>query len=116
VILVARLDDASTGIECVTARKGRAMEIFLLTILAALALIIAAYAHKMIPLFTKRGSKVVITRAILILVGIGFGLTGMAYVQGAILQALVFLINFGIVHIPAAIVLFVKSRRGEPRS
>lgn len=92
------------------------MEIPLMALLAALLLVIVAYVQKQIPAFTKGGAKIALARALLMLVGIGFGLTVALYVQGTLLQLLAFLVGFGIVHVPAAIILFVKGRRGEGKS
>lgn len=92
------------------------MEILLSALLAALLLTAAFYAHKQLPLFTKSHARVRLARTMLVLVGIGFGWTLAVWVQGATLQLLTFLIGFGMVHVPAAIILFVKGRRGEGKS
>jgi len=84
--------------------------------LALLLLAAAAYAQKQIPVFTKGRTNIRIARAILILVGIAFGLTAAAYVRSDLPKLLAFAIGFGIVHVPAAIVLFIKGKRGEGKS
>lgn len=92
------------------------MNIVLQTMLALLLLTVAAYVHRQIPVFTKGRPKKLIAHAILIVVGIAFGLTRSTYTVGYLPQAMAFLVGFGLVHLPAAILLFIKSRRGEGRS
>jgi hypothetical protein len=92
------------------------MEIFLQVILALLLIAAAVYVHKQIPVFTKGRTNRIVARTILIAVGIAFGLTGTGYVTGQLSPVLTFLIGFGLVHMPAAIVLFIKGKRGEGKS
>lgn len=75
-----------------------------------------AYVHKELPAFTQGAAKIITARLVLVLVGIAFGITGALYVEGRLPQLASFLIGFGLVHLPAAIVLFVKRKRGEGRS
>jgi hypothetical protein len=51
-----------------------------------------------------------------VLVGVAFGLLGTADFKERSLQLLAFVIGFGLVHLPAAVILFVKGRRGAGRS
>jgi hypothetical protein len=92
------------------------MEMALQAILALLLVTAAGYVQRRIPVFTKGRGKTLMTRAILLLGGIGFGLTSAAYVSGYLPQLLAFLIGFGLVHMPAAVILFIKSKRGEGKS
>lgn len=92
------------------------MEILLQVVLALLLLTAAGYVQVQVPVFTKGSTRIMVTRTILVLVGIGFGLTAAAYVIGGLTQVLIFLIGFGLVHVPAAIILFVKGKRGEGKS
>jgi hypothetical protein len=92
------------------------MEILLQGILALLLLMAAAYAHRQIPVYTKGRTRIIIARAILLLAGTGFGMTGAAYAYGRLPQLIAFLIGFGMVHIPAAIILFIKNKRGAEKS
>ncbi len=92
------------------------MEVMLQVILALLLLTMAVYAQRQIPVYTAGRNKILVTRLILIGVGIAFGLTGAAYMPGQLMKVLTFLIGFGLVHFPAAVVLYVKSKRGEGRS
>lgn len=92
------------------------MNIVLQTILALLLITAAVYAHRQIPVFTKGRGRKLIAHGVLILVGIGFGLTRAAYAVGYLPQTMTFLVGFGLVHLPAAIILFIKSKRGEGKS
>lgn len=92
------------------------MNIVLQTLLALLLLAAAAYVHRQIPVFTKGRGKKLVAHAVLVLVGIAFGLTNTAYAVGDLPRAVTFLVGFGLVHLPAAIILFIKSRRGEGKS
>lgn len=97
-------------------KNSHSMEILLQAMLAILLLTIAGYAQTQLPAYTKGGAKLMMARTILVLVGIGFGLTSAAYADGRLPQLLVFLIGFGTVHVPAAVILFIKGRRGEGKS
>lgn len=92
------------------------MDMLLLSLAALLLVGTAVYVQARIPAFTEGAAKVVTARALLALVGIGFGMTAAAYVAGGPPQVLAFLTGFGLVHVPAAIILFVKGRRGEGKS
>jgi hypothetical protein len=92
------------------------MDIFIGAILAITTLIAAAYAHKRIPAFTNTRRKVIFTRLVLVLIGAAFGAVSSLYVAGTLQQLLTFLAAFGMVHVPAAVILLVKSKRGEHRS
>lgn len=91
------------------------MEIF--GLLAALVCIaVAAYAQLKIPAFTDSVGKTVFIRLLLIIVGAAFGIVSSLYVTGTPQKLFSFFTSFGMVHMPAAVILFVKERRGETRS
>lgn len=92
------------------------MEILLQSVLALLMLIVVFYAHARVPAFSRGSANVAITRVVLILVGFGFGLTAANYASHRIAALVAFVIGFGLVHTPAAIILFLKGRRGEGKS
>lgn len=92
------------------------MEILMQAIFALLLLTAAGYVHRQIPAYTKGRSRIIVARTILVAVGIAFGLTAAVYVAGYMPKLLTFLIGFGVVHVPAAIVLFIKGKRGEGKS
>lgn len=92
------------------------MDIFIGLIVAIATLIAAAYVHRRIPAFTNSRNKVIFTRLILIVVGTAFGAVSSQYVTGTLQQLLIFIGAFGMVHVPAAVILMVKAKRGERRS
>lgn len=86
----------------------------LMTMLLAVVFLVAAgYAHYRLPLHTAGAVKLSVTRGVLIVVGIVFGYVNAAASgsQGA-LALMMFLIGFGVVHVPAAVILFLKHQRG----
>lgn len=86
-------------------------------VLAALLLALAGYAQYRIGHHTATRSKALLTRAVLALVGIALGYVGAAtYPEDRVAVLLAFLAGFGVVHAPAAVILFVKRARGEGRS
>jgi hypothetical protein len=93
------------------------MSLFLMTLAAVVLLALAAYAHYSIPAFTAGSHKVLLTRAILVVLGIALGSVSAAINSSDPLLALLsFLVGFGVVHFPAALILFFKHGRGEGKS
>jgi hypothetical protein len=89
----------------------------LAAIAAALALAAALYVQLRLPLFTAGAAKLTAARTILFAVGMGCGYVGaQMYREPAAASVLAFLIGFGVVHLPAAGILFLKGQRGEGRS
>jgi hypothetical protein len=74
---------------------------------AAMLLWTAAYAQLRIARYTASARAAAATRALLAAVGIAFGYVCVR-IAGSIAPALVFATAFGIVHVPAAIILFLK--------
>jgi uncharacterized membrane protein len=92
------------------------MDAAIMFIAAAILMAIAAYAQYHIRFHTV-ASRIAMLRAVLALVGIAFGYTVTAVSGAQGLTALfAFLAGFGIVHGPAAIILFFKRLRREGRS
>lgn len=93
------------------------MELVLMTVLALLLMTVAGYAQYRIPFYTAGAARTALTRGVLIVIGIAFGYVGAASAgaQGTV-ALLLFLIGFGLVHAPAAIILFVKRGRGAGKS
>lgn len=86
---------------------------YLLTgLLAAVPLLIAAYAHGLLGRVAKSRKELWTSRLLLLGVGSVFGLVmAFYYLEVSGLQRLlVFLGSFGITHVPAAAILFIKSR------
>ena len=93
------------------------MELLVTTVLAALLMTGAGYAQYRIPFHTEGTTRIAITRGVLAVVGLAFGYVGAtaAGVQGG-LAVLLFLIGFGLVHAPAAVILFIKRGAGAGKS
>jgi hypothetical protein len=81
--------------------------------LAALAA--AAYAQWRIPFHTATPRHALITRLMLLIVGVAFGVAvATAYNRtSGWLSLLAFLLGFGAVHVPAAAILFLKRQRAK---
>ena len=90
-----------------------AMNVLFYVVTAATLLALAMWVHWQVPAYTARGSNIVFTRAILVVVGIGFGAVSASHAQFPLLT---FLVAFGFVHLPAAIILFVKRHMHAGRS
>ncbi|MGQ0652182.1 MAG: hypothetical protein ACT4P4_07950 [Betaproteobacteria bacterium] len=84
---------------------------------AAVLIALAAYAQIHIPDHTAKRSNTVLVRSLLAIVGAALGgLAAAADRDSGVPAPLLFLAGFGLVHAPAAIILFVKRLRGEGRS
>ena len=93
------------------------MNVFLMILGASLMAAIAAYAQYHVARHTAGERKVVLTRGVLIAVGFAFGcLSAVSFPRDPLLQFLAFVIGFGVVHFPAAFILFVKHERGTGKS
>jgi len=89
----------------------------LLIVLAAVALVAAAgYAQYQIPRYTAGNGRVWFLRGVLVVVGLLFGHASARYATDPGLAFLGFLIGFGAVHLPAALILFLKHERGAAKS
>jgi hypothetical protein len=92
------------------------MSAFPMALTAAVLLALAAYAQYAIPAHTLAG-RVRLTRATLAGIGIAFGFAmTLGYPDDPGLASLAFLVGFGMVHFPAALILFFKHYRGEGKS
>ena len=98
-------------------RGGRLGMTLLLLLAAVLAAVVTAYAQARIPDFTRGGSKATMTRVILGLVGLAVGYLGLLeYPNDPLAGALSFIVGVGVVHTPAAIILFLKAQRRSGKS
>jgi hypothetical protein len=89
----------------------------MLVVAAALLVVVAAYAQWQVPKFVRGTTKAWLTRLFLagLWLAVGYAMVPKTGVLTADSIAL-FLIGFAIVSVPAAIVLFLKSLRGESLS
>jgi hypothetical protein len=86
-------------------------------ILAALAMTAAGYAQLHVPRYTATRQGILLTRAVLLVMGIAFGyVSAQTYAGDRSLALLAFLIGFGAVHVPAAIILLIKHARGSGKT
>jgi hypothetical protein len=88
-----------------------------LVVMAALAALVALYAQAHVPDFTAGTAKAMLTRTLLAGVGLALGfVAASAYPTDRLAGLLSFIIGFGIVHVPAAVILFIKGQRRAGRS
>ena len=77
----------------------------------------AAYAQIRIARYTAGRGMVMLARAVLIVTGIAFGyVSATLYPLDPVHALLNFLIGFGVVHFPAAFILFLKYARHTGKS
>ena len=92
------------------------MEIVFLTFSAGVMVAAAAYAHHLVSRHIGHPQKLLLTRALLLLTGLAFGFVwAMNYPADPFLALLAFLVGLGAVHVPAAIMLFLRYGRGRAR-
>lgn len=89
-----------------------------LLLMAALTVAAAVYTQVRLPRLAASRNQAWVARAVLAVVGLGFGWATLIKTgQGAspAMQATVFLAAFGLVHVPAAIILLLKTwQRSDP--
>jgi hypothetical protein len=86
-----------------------------LGVVAVLLLPVVAYAQYRISRHTQGAAKALVARGILIVVGAAFGyVASRNYPDDG--RLLVFLCGLGVVHLPAAVILFLKHQRGSGKS
>lgn len=93
------------------------METISLGLTAVPLLGLAAYAQFRIPRHTAGRGKVWFTRLMLAAIGVAFGaVTAVLYPVDPANMLLAFLVGFGAVHFPAALILFFKSASHAQKS
>jgi tellurite resistance protein TehA-like permease len=93
------------------------MDLIVILPLCGVLIAAALYAHICIPRFTAGRRKATAAHAILVVVGIAAGAVGaLIYRAEPLLALLSMLIGFGMVHVPAAIILFLKQQRHSGKS
>jgi len=88
----------------------------LLFVAAVAAMAAAGYAQHRIPRHTAGRRRLWFLRAVLFVVGLALGHLSSSPLSDPFLALLAFLIGFGEVHVPAAIILFIKQERGAAKS
>lgn len=84
-------------------------------LILAITISATVYAHYRLPFHTPNRTQLWATRLLLIAIGMAFG-WAMSDVYTDVQEGaavLVFLSAFGVVHIPAAIILWIKRKRKE---
>ena len=93
------------------------MSLIALFLLAIAALLIASYAQLHISQFTAGAPSAVLSRAILIAVGVAFGwVAAVNFASEPTRAMLALIIGLGAVHFPAAFILFVKAARNSGKT
>jgi len=90
--------------------------IFLAALATAALLVVAGYAQYRVPFHTVGRARILATRGLLIVVGVAFGYVTSRYAETPLGMWLALFAGFGAVHVPAAIILFVKRARGSGKS
>jgi uncharacterized membrane protein YjdF len=88
------------------------MQIAALLLLTFITLAAAAYTHYRVPYHTRNARNRWFVHLLLIIVGIAFGwVNSQRYQVTGLWELLVFLSSFGVIHIPAAAILFIKRQQ-----
>lgn len=76
-----------------------------------------AYTHVRLPRHTATPNQVLFTRVLLVAVGVAAGWVGARYAapHGQTMEVMAFIAAFGLVHLPAAFILYSKRLRGVSR-
>lgn len=85
-------------------------------LLAAMPLLAATvYVHYRVRVHAESTLSAWLLRALLAAVGLAFGYLGVLWTlnAGAAAQCAAFLFGFGVAHVPAFFVLYIKRQRGE---
>lgn len=91
------------------------MEVMLVVILAAPLIAAAAYVHHRLPIHTRHSGATWLLRMLLVGVGIGLGYLGAVWMSdhSFAMRWAAFLFGFGLAHVPAFFILYMKRQRGE---
>lgn len=88
------------------------MQIILMFLLTIATLAAALYAHHRTPYHTPTPQSRWFVHIFLGLLGLAFGwVTSQLYPVSGLMKVLIFLCSFGIVHVPAAAILFIKRQQ-----
>lgn len=84
---------------------------------AAVLVAIAAYAQWQIPHFVLQESRSLALRLLLVFLGVAVGvMMGRTWPGPGPVPPAMFFVGFGLVHVPAALILYLKRQRGEGRT
>ena len=93
------------------------MHVVTMIVAAALVLAASIYAQLQIPRYTASPRAALLMRAGLIVLGLVFGYVAADnFGEAGVFPLLTFLIGFGAVHVPAALILFIKRAGGTGKS
>jgi len=88
-----------------------------MVLVGALVLAATLYAQHQIPRYTASPRAALLMRAGLIVLGLVFGYVAADnFGEAGVFPLLTFLIGFGAVHVPAALILFIKRAGGTGKS
>ena len=90
------------------------MEWISVLLMALFSLAAAIYTQYRLPFLTATRSQAWWARAILMITGVAFGLVAVKQISGvesSLMQLLIFVAAWGLVHVPAAIMLFLKQQQ-----
>lgn len=88
------------------------MQTVAMLMMAVLTLSAAVYVHYRVRFHTANSKNRWFVHGLLMIIGIGFGwVNGQQYPVTGLMWALVFLSSFGVVHVPAAAILFIKRQQ-----
>lgn len=89
------------------------MDLISLLLMAGLSVAAAIYTHSRLPFLTTP-TQAGWARAILMLTGLAFGFVAVQQIghnESGLMQLLIFVAAWGLVHVPAAIILFLKQQQ-----
>ena len=90
------------------------MEWISVLLMAGISSAAAIYTQSRLPFLTATRKQAGWARAILMVTGVVFGLVAMMQIGGhesGLMQLLIFVAAWGVVHVPAAIILFLKQQQ-----
>lgn len=91
------------------------MLLIITAILALLAMAAMIYVQYRLPVHTRNSGETWLLRVLLAITGIGLGWLCLLWFAGIPegVRWIAFLLGFGVAHVPAFFVLYIKRKRGE---
>lgn len=92
------------------------MDLISVLLMTGLSVAAAIYTHYRLPFLTATRTQAAWARAILMLTGVAFGFVAVWQIgsnESGLMQLLIFLAAWGLVHVPAAIILFLKQQERQ---